>query len=181
MKKLFLNIEQIFLRFFAVRFIVLFIIRLWQRVFWVWGRVRFGVLVQNRGRGCVCHWNADLKNVKNIELGNYVVIGVNASIGAHSRVFIGDRVRISRDVIIETAGLDFSSGKPPYSHISNPICIEEGVWIGARAIILGGITIGKNSVVAAGSVVTKSVPPYSIIGGVPAKSISSLKPLTAEE
>lgn len=181
MKIVFLNIERMFLRLFVVRFIVLFISRLGQRVFWIWGRVRFGVLVQSRGVGCVCHWNADLKHAKNIELGNYVVVGVNASIGAHSRIVIGDRVRISRDVIIETAGLDFSSGKPPYSHMSNPICIEEGVWIGARAIILGGVTIGKNSVIAAGSVVTKSVPPYSIVGGVPAKSISSFRPLTAEE
>ena len=52
---------------------------------------------------------------------------------------------------------------------SAPITIEDDVWIGAHSIILKGVTIGRGSVVAAGAVVTKSFPPYSIIGGVPAK------------
>lgn len=50
-----------------------------------------------------------------------------------------------------------------------PIVIEDGVWCGANVTILKGVTIGKDSIVAAGAVVTKSFPPYSIIGGVPAK------------
>ncbi|MDD3326651.1 MAG: acyltransferase [Zoogloea sp.] len=175
MKRLFLNLERIVLGFFLVRFFVLFGRLFFQRVLWLWGRIRFGVLVQKRGIGCVCHWNADLKHPKNIELGDYVVIGVNASIGAHSKVIMGNRVRISRDVFIETAGLDFASGEPPYRHLSHPISIEDGVWIGARSIILGGVTLGKNSVVAAGSVVTKNVPPNSIVGGIPAKVISNVK------
>ena len=49
------------------------------------------------------------------------------------------------------------------------IIVEDDVWIGARAIILKGVTIGKGSVVGAGAVVTKTIPPYSIVGGVPAK------------
>ena len=52
-----------------------------------------------------------------------------------------------------------------------PVIIEDGVWCGANITILKGVTIGRGSVVAAGSVVTKSCPPYSIIGGVPAKVI----------
>jgi acetyltransferase-like isoleucine patch superfamily enzyme len=54
-----------------------------------------------------------------------------------------------------------------------PIYIEDDVWIGARSIILSGVRIGEGSIVAAGSVVTKSVPPYSIVGGVPARVIKS--------
>ena len=50
-----------------------------------------------------------------------------------------------------------------------PVVIEEEVWCGANVTILKGVTIGRGSVVAAGAVVTKSCPPYSIIGGVPAK------------
>ena len=50
-----------------------------------------------------------------------------------------------------------------------PIVIEDGVWCGANVNILNGVTIGKDSIVAAGAVVTKSFPSYSIIGGVPAK------------
>jgi acetyltransferase-like isoleucine patch superfamily enzyme len=59
-------------------------------------------------------------------------------------------------------------GAPPYSA---PIAIEDDVWIGCRATILKGVTIGKGSVVAAGAVVTKSCPHHSLIGGIPAKII----------
>ena len=52
-----------------------------------------------------------------------------------------------------------------------PVVIEDGVWCGANVTILKGVTIGRGSVVAAGAVVTKSFPPYSIIGGIPAKLI----------
>ena len=52
-----------------------------------------------------------------------------------------------------------------------PVIIEDGVWCGANITILKGVTIGRGSVVAAGAVVTKSCPPYSIIGGIPAKVI----------
>lgn len=51
------------------------------------------------------------------------------------------------------------------------VIIEDDVWIGTRAIVLHGVTIGRGAVVAAGSVVTKSVPPYAIVGGVPARLI----------
>lgn len=132
--------------------------------------------VRARGMGCVCAHDADLKYPQNLRLGDRVVIGSNASLGAHSPITMGDDVRISRDVIIETAGLDFSTGQPPYNHTSKPIHIEKGVWIGARAIILGGVSLGENAVVAAGSVVSRSVPPGQIVGGVPARPIQIAKP-----
>lgn len=53
----------------------------------------------------------------------------------------------------------------------NPVIINDNVWIGMNAIILPGVTIGKGAVIAAGSVVTKDVPPYSLVGGNPAKII----------
>jgi acetyltransferase-like isoleucine patch superfamily enzyme len=53
--------------------------------------------------------------------------------------------------------------------------IEDDCWIAANTVILAGVTIGRGSVIAAGSVVTKDVPPYSIVGGVPAKVIKSRK------
>ena len=57
----------------------------------------------------------------------------------------------------------------------DPIVIEDDVWIGARVIILKGVTIGKGSIIGAGSVVTKDVEPYSIVGGNPAKLIRKRK------
>lgn len=169
LKQLILRIEQSTFQIAPTRIVVWAISTIVHRLFWLWGRVRFGALISNKDLGCVCHWNVDLKYPQNIKLGSKVIIGTNASIGAHSTVTIDSNVRISRDVIIETAGLDFKTKAPPYLHISKPIHIEEGVWIGARAMILGGVTIGKNSIVAAGAIVTKSFPNNSIVAGAPAK------------
>lgn len=174
MKKELLKIEMAILLSPVLRWPILGFDKFVRRILWVWGRIRFGVLVRNRGIGCVCHWNADLKYPQNITLGKGVVIGVNVSIGAHSKVQIGDRVRISRDVMIETAGLDFSALTPPYMRKSSPIVIGHGVWVGARTMVLAGMTIGVHCVVAAGGVVTKNVPPYSLVGGIPARVIGRL-------
>jgi putative colanic acid biosynthesis acetyltransferase WcaF len=123
----------------------------------------------------VCHWSAELKHPENLVLGRQVVIGVNATLGAHSTITLGDHVRISKDVVIETAGLDFS-GTPPYPHVSAPIVIGEGAWIGTRAIVLGGLTIGPRAIVAAGSVVTKDVPAGAVVAGVPARLVRAPRP-----
>jgi acetyltransferase-like isoleucine patch superfamily enzyme len=58
--------------------------------------------------------------------------------------------------------------------IGKPIVIERNVWIAAGATIIGGVTVGENSVVAAGSVVTKNVPPNTLVGGNPARVIRSI-------
>ena len=175
MKSTLLDIEARVLRFPIFGLIVRGLIIVLGRFLWMWGRIRFGALVHNKGLGCVCAWNAELKYPENISLGRYVVIGNNVSIGAHAVINIADNVRISRDVIIETAGLDFSTKISPYKHVSKGIRIEKGVWIGARAIILGGVTIGENAVVAAGAVVVKDVMPGEIVAGTPAKEIKSEK------
>jgi maltose O-acetyltransferase len=60
----------------------------------------------------------------------------------------------------------------------SPIIIEDDVWIATRATILKGVHIGKGAVVAAGAVVTRNVPAYSIVGGVPARVIKTLTPQT---
>lgn len=181
MKALLLQLERALWGRSPLRWLVLGLDRLVRRGLWLWGRMRFAALVPQRGQGCVCHWNADLKYPERLSLGDGVVIGTNVSIGAHSPVYIGHRVRLSREVMIETAGLDFSALQPPYTHTSAPIVIEEGVWIGARALVLGGVTIGAHSVVAAGAVVTRSCPPRSVLGGVPARVLSSIDELSAKE
>ncbi len=89
-----------------------------------------------------------------------------ARLGRHRRFGSGDHVHLSKGVYVETAGLDFSAPLP-YPHVHKPITIGEGVWIGADAIILGGVTIGAGSVIGAGAVVSKDVPARSIVTGQP--------------
>ena len=82
---------------------------------------------------------------------------------------IGDNVTFSPNVKLYGAGHDYRYIDLP--DISGDIIIKEHVWIGANSIVLQGVTIGEYSVVSANSVVTKNVPPYSIVAGVPAKVI----------
>jgi acetyltransferase-like isoleucine patch superfamily enzyme len=75
---------------------------------------------------------------------------------------------------IVTSGHPMESSQRRASVIAKPIVIERNVWIAAGATIIGGVTIGENSVVAAGSVVTKDVPPNTLVGGNPARVIRSI-------
>jgi maltose O-acetyltransferase len=112
----------------------------------------------------ICHWTVTVKCPEKINFGSGVIVGPNTTLGAAGGIAFHDHVRISEGVIIETAGLDFR-GPPPYPHIARPIVLERGVWVGARAIILGGVTIGEYSIVGAGAVVTRSVPAHSVVVG----------------
>lgn len=174
LKNLILSLEKKICQLNVFRFLIMSPKLVLTKLLWIWGRLHFSALVRQRGQGCVCHWNVDLKYPENLVLGDGVVIGVNASLGAHSPIHIGHRVRISKDVQIETAGLDFLTSPPPYRHQSKPIVIEEGVWIGTRSMVLGGVHIGAHAVIAAGSIVTRDVPPRTLVAGIPAKVIRQL-------
>jgi acetyltransferase-like isoleucine patch superfamily enzyme len=95
-------------------------------------------------------------------------------IDARQRIEIGANVRIAPYSIILDS--DFHDIKDHFSDgPSRPVIIEDDVWIATRATILKGVTIGRGAVVAAGAVVTKDVPPYTIVGGVPAKVIKQIE------
>jgi maltose O-acetyltransferase len=115
-----------------------------------------------------CHWSVTVKCRENVTLGRGVIIGPKCTLGAIGGITLGDHVRLSEGVIIETAGLNFT-GKPPYPHIHRPIVLEDGVWVGARAIILAGVTVGARSVIGAGAVVSRSVPADTIVSGMGVK------------
>lgn len=98
-----------------------------------------------------------------------------------SLVIIGDRVQMGTNVQILTAGHETSVlSRIKFVEFGHPIRIEDDCWIGAGVIILPNVTIGRGSTVGAGSVVTKSIPPYSVALGTPAKVIKTL-PSVEEE
>lgn len=117
---------------------------------------------------------------KTIAIGGNSYLGPNASFGGRAGVTIGRFAQIGPNVGFHTVShsLDFETGKARPS-IENPILVDDHVWIGAGAMIMGGVTIGRGSVVAAGAVVTKDVPPMTVVGGVPAKPIREIQEFEA--
>jgi len=96
-----------------------------------------------------------------------------ARISTKQMVVIGCNCTIAPEVLIMDSDFhDLSNQSKP--GVSKPVIIDDNVWIANRATILKGVTIGKHSVVAAGSVVTKDVPPYTLVGGNPARVIKQL-------
>jgi galactoside O-acetyltransferase len=111
-----------------------------------------------------------------IRLGNGASIGQDVIISSADggRIDIGDQVLIGPRAILIAANHDYERTDTPIilqGHVAKPITIESDVWIGANCVVVGGVTIGRGSVVAAGAVVTKDVPPMEVWGGVPAKFI----------
>ena len=120
-----------------------------------------------------------LGGAANIFIGSESFLNTEIRFGVPSSeapVHIGSRVMIGPRVMFETVhhGLVYEPGKGRGAR-ALPIVVEDEVWIGAGAIITGGVQIGRGAVVAAGAVVTKNVEPYTLVGGVPARMIRDLK------
>jgi len=122
----------------------------------------FLAVLKHADRTSFCHWSTQVKCPENIKIGRQVTIGNRCVLGAKEPITIGDYVRIGRNVTIETGGL-LADETPPYRHTAKPIRIEDGAIIYANSTVLGGVTIGKYSIVSAGCVVTKDVPPFSLV------------------
>jgi maltose O-acetyltransferase len=144
------------------------------KVFWYLLLQAYGRLIFGKSVGVLGFFRVG--NRRNIYIGNDCGINSGVYILGHSKVTIGNNVVLSVDCKIIDAGLDlncFLTIKKP-SHVALPVVIEDDVWIGAGAIILPGVTIGKKSVIAAGAVVTKDVRPGVLVAGNPAIVIREL-------
>ena len=109
-----------------------------------------------------------------IRVGRNVFINQNCTFYDLGGLDIGDDVMIGPNVSILTAGHPLDPSQRRAATIGKPIAIERNVWIAAGATIVGGVTVGANSVIAAGSVVTRSVPPYTLAAGNPARAIRKI-------
>ncbi len=109
-----------------------------------------------------------------IRVGQNVFVNQNCTFYDLGGLDIADDVMIGPNVSILTAAHPLDPLQRRSVTIGRPIVIEKGVWIAAGATILGGVTVGENSVVAAGSVVTRDIPPNTLVGGNPARVIRSI-------
>ena len=155
-------------------------------------------LYQHRGKHSVIHRSArmDTPPYRLFSLGNYsviesfacinnavgdVIIGDHTRIGLHNTIIgpvdIGNHVNLAQGITVTALNHNFSDTNKRIDEqgvSTNSVTIEDDVWVGANAVILPGVTIGEHCVVAAGAVVTKDVPPHSLVAGVPAKVIKKI-------
>lgn len=139
--------------------------------------------------------NNSVMNCSLYAINGKITIGDNAYIG-HSDIMASEEIKIGKNVIVSDDCIIMDNNNHPTSMHqrirmsechdffgplwnwdsadSKPVSIEDNVWIGKRAIILKGVTIGKGAIVAIGAVVTKDVPPLTIVGGNPARILKSL-------
>ena len=130
-----------------------------------------------------CGTNINIEKGADFGSGKGITIGSNSGLGINCKVRgpleIGDNVMMGPDVVIMTNSHNFERIDIPMniqgSAVPKKVVIGNDVWIGTRAIILPGTTIGNGAIIGAGAVVTKDVPEYGIVGGVPAKLIRSRK------
>ena len=155
-------------------------------------------LYQHRGKHSVIHRyvRMDTPPYRQFRLGDYsvvesfacinnavgdVIIGDHTRIGLHNTIIgpvtIGSHVNLAQGITVTALNHNFSDTTKRIDEqgvSTNPVTIEDDVWIGANAVILPGVTIGRHAVVAAGAVVTTDVPENTVVGGVPARIIKKI-------
>lgn len=145
----------------------------WRRKYAHW---YYGITLGKTGRNCVFGRPLRMYGKPDIELADEVVINDGVVIQAcdGAGVKIGSRAVISFECMILTGGLDRDRGAGCFDHVAGPVVIGDKVWMGARAMVLPGVTIGEGAVIAAGAVVTRDIPPNALAAGIPAKVIRIL-------
>ena len=132
-----------------------------------------GVILESVGK------NINIEKGANFGSGHAISMGTNSGLGVNCHVRgplqIGDNVMMGREVVVITSNHDFSRTDIPMNQQGflpdEKVFIGNDVWIGNRVIIMPGVHIGNGSIIGAGAVVTKDVPDYAVVGGVPAKII----------
>ena len=132
----------------------------------VWLLRMFGAKV---GAHCAGRNSCKIWQPWNLMLGDWVALSEDCDIYAVDKIKIGSRTTISRGAFLCCASHDITSVAMELTYA--PIAIGSDAWVAGRGIVMPGVTIGDGAVVAAGAVVTKDVPPWTVVGGNPAKFI----------
>lgn len=133
------------------------------------------LVVRDLGAGVRVYRLPRLIAPERVRIGARTTINHGVVINGVGGVTIGERVRLSTYAVLESEFL--LPNVLPRKHVTRPIVLEDGVWVGTGAIVLAGVRIGRDSIVAAGAVVTKDVPERSVAVGVPA----TFRPLPGAE
>ncbi len=135
----------------------------------------YSALLERAGDNLRVDTGVRIYNPGLVSIGDHCYLGAGVRLYAwNERITIGSHVLVSADVLMITRNHNYADLAVPMArqgYTDAPITIEDDVWIGFRAIILAGVTIGRGSIVAANAVVTKDVEPFGIVGGVPAHLI----------
>ena len=125
------------------------------------------------GKGVIIKPSINVKYPWNLEIGDHSWIGEGAWFDSLVPIIIGNDVCISQGAYLCTGNHDWNDAA--FGLRVKPIIVEEGAWIGAKAIVLSGITIASHSIITAGSVIAKDTKPYMIYSGNPATEIKERK------
>lgn len=123
------------------------------------------------GHRATIYGGAEVRRPQWISIGDGSIIGNDAILDGRLGIKIGKNVNFSTGVWIWTVQHDYKD--PDFIDIGGAVNIGDNAWLSCRVIVLPGVTIGEGAVVAAGSVVTKDVLPYTVVGGIPAKEIAT--------
>jgi acetyltransferase-like isoleucine patch superfamily enzyme len=131
------------------------------------------------GSGSSIHRHCRIYSPSRVAIGDHAVINYDVLLDGRRGLEIGDNVSISEGTVLLTLAHDVDD--PGLALEGAPVTIGSYVFVGARALILPGVTVGEGAVVAAGAVVTRDVPPYAVVAGVPARRVRDrARPLTYE-
>lgn len=126
------------------------------------------------GNGSRVYGKVVVYHPERVSIGSHCTLNEAVMLNARAPITIGNYVHLSPQVMIHAGGLDYRKTGEEREHIARPVTIEDGVWIGAGAIVVPGVIIGKNEVIGAGSVVSRDVPQGVVAVGVPAIPIRKI-------
>ena len=104
-----------------------------------------------------------------IKIGDHTIVNRQCVLDGRGGLRVGNNVSISPGVWILTDAHDMQD--PFFPEIFGPVTIGDYAWLGSRAMVLPGVTVGEGAVIAAGAIATKHVPPYTVVAGIPARPI----------